>query len=132
MPLTPRESQTLNNWFLCFRKCLIPSQSKSLFFFYCFRVSLCRATSSLLCHQLELYTSHTSLYYHYSQWISKDQSIIYRAVGQQPESLQLASLQQAVQLPFYILVGSSMKAFHAGNSFQLSFQPAKALEHSWF
>lgn len=99
------------------------------FFFNCSSV-LCWATISLLHHQLVLYTSDTLLYYQYSLGISKDQNINYRAVGQQPQSLQLASLQQTVQLTFFMLVGSYMRYFCAENSFRLSFGPAKALQHS--
>lgn len=77
----------------------------------CSRVSLCCAASSLLYHQLELYTSNTLLYYHYYLWISKDKSIHYRAVGQQPESVQLAILQQTVELTYFMLVRNSMRAF---------------------
>lgn len=128
----PMGISNTEEWVSLFQKVFGTVTKQVSFSFYCSRVSLCWATTSLLYHQLELYTSHTSLYYHYSQWISKDQSINYRAVGQQPESLQLASLQQAVQFTFFILVGSSTKAFHARNSFRLSCQPAKALERSWF
>lgn len=119
-------------WLSLFQKMFDTIPEQVSFFFNCSRVSLCWATSSLLYHLLELYTSDTLLYYHYSLWISNDQSINYTAVGQQSKSLQLASLQEAVQLTFFMLVGSSMRAFYAGNCFLLGFGPVKALKHSRF
>lgn len=112
----------------CFRRCLMPSQSKYFFFFHCSMISLHWATSSPLYHQLKLYTLS---YYHYSLFFSKDQSINYRAVSQQPENLQLASLQQSVQLTFCMLVGSSVTAFYAGNSSLFRFGPDRALKDNW-
>lgn len=106
-------------WLALFQKMFDTITEQVSFLFHCSRVSLCWATSSLLYHQLELCTSDNLLYYHYSLWISKDQSINYRAVGEQPMSLQLASLQQAVQLTFFTLAESSVRAFYAGDSFLL-------------
>jgi len=87
-------------------------------------------------HQLKLYTSDAVLYCYYSLCISKDQSINYRAVDQQPKSTHLASFQQAAQLTFFMLLGSSVRAFCAENSFLLSFRPAKVLKQlilaEWF
>ena len=85
----------------------------------CSRVPLCQVTSSLL-YQLKLYTPDALFYYHYSLWTSEDQSVSYRAVGQQPESRQLASLQQAMQMTTVMILGSLVKSFHAGISFLLS------------
>lgn len=95
------------------------------FFPHCSMISLHELPALHYYHQLKLYTLS---YYHYSLSFSKDQSTNYRAVSQQPENLQLASLQQAVQLTFCILVGSSVTAFYAENSFQFRFGPDRALK----
>lgn len=80
---------TLNTeFFFCFR-CLIPSQSKYLYFLI---VLWSPCTELQLLHYI-ISLNYTLFYSHYSLCFSKDKSTNYRIVSQQPESLQLTSWQ---------------------------------------
>lgn len=127
LPDTINHMGTLNtDFFFCF-KCLIPSQSKYLYFLI---VLWSPCTELQLLHYI-ISLNYTLFYSHYSLCFSKDKSTNYRTVSQQPESLQLTSFQQAFQLTSFMLVGSSVADFYAGNSILLRFGPGRALKDNW-